>query len=212
MFKTYEYFRNSIPYSGRISRTNKKRLACYGFVLALCFLIAPVIAAAETAGDPQLGINPIGTITVGQSFILSGTTNLAAGDQLQVEITSSSFGPTPKGEGGGFSGVSGVVIVQEGTGGVNTWQFPVDTTGWVPDDYIVLVTGITVSVTSSTNFSVVAATPTETTAPATSVPTSTPTTIPSTSPTTPPPTTTPLGGAAVIAALFSVSIFCYRRK
>lgn len=212
MFETYAHFRNNIPYRYGITRINKRRLACYGIVLALCFLIAPVVAATEAAGDPQLMITPIGTITVGQSFILSGTTNLAPGDQLQVEITSSSFGPTPKGEGGGFSGVSGVVIVKEGTGGVNTWQFPVDTTGWIPDDYIVLVTGITVAVTSSTNFSVLAATPTETTVPGTSVPTSAPTTIPSTSPTTPPPTTTSLGGMVVIAALSCVIVFCIRRK
>jgi hypothetical protein len=213
MLKTYAHLRNNIPYRGGITNLNKRRLAHYAIALALCFLIAPVIATTtEAAGDPQLMIAPIGTITVGQSFILSGTTNLAPGDQLQVEITSSSFGPTPKGEGGGFSGVSGVVFVKEGTGGVNTWQFPVDTTGWIPDDYIVLVTGITVSVTSSTNFSLVAATPTETTVPATSILTSAPTTIPSTTPTTPAPTTTSLGGAIVIAALFSVIVFCIRRR
>lgn len=212
MFKANLHIDTNLPDCCGIARINRRMMDCAAIMLALCLLIAPAIGVMENAGDPQMMVNPIGTKTVGQSFILSGTTNLATGDQLQVEITSSSFGPTPKGEGGGFSGASGLVTVQEGTGGVNTWQFPVDTTGFVPDDYIVQITGITVSVTSSTHFTVVAATPTQTTVPTTPVPTSVITSIPSTSPTTPPPTTTPFGGTIAVAAVLSAIVIVLRRS
>ena len=65
--------------------------------------------------EPFSLINPIGNHYVGDRFTLSGSTNLAVGDDLLVEIYSSSFSPTQKVQGSGFSGSSGTVRVVPGT-------------------------------------------------------------------------------------------------
>ena len=62
-----------------------------------------------------------------------------SGDELMVDITSSSFKPTEKSQGSEFSGTSGVVKVVEGSGGYNHWSFDVDATAFKPDEYIVKV-------------------------------------------------------------------------
>jgi hypothetical protein len=157
--------------------------------------------------SPDASINPIGDHAVGDRFTIHGSTNLAAGDNLMVEIRSSEFGPTQKNKGSGFSGASGEVTVVPGTGGLNQWSFDVDTTGWKPDDYLVTVSGITVDVTGSATFRLVqsvrtpAQTPLQppasvqtTILPATSVPTTVPATVPA-------PTKSPVFPAGVIAGL-----------
>lgn len=101
---------------------------------------------------PSSMIDPIGDHVVGEKFTISGSTNLAAGDKLMVDITSSSFKPTLKTAPGGFSGANGEVTVAPGSGGYNRWSFDVDTSVFSPDEYIVTVSGITIDVTASTNF------------------------------------------------------------
>jgi hypothetical protein len=104
---------------------------------------------------PTALINPIGDHRVGDKFTISGSTNLATGDDLMVEVTSSSFKPTEKAESGEFSGISGVIKVVQGSGGYNRWSFDVDATTFKPDEYIVKVSGITQDVTASTYFNIV---------------------------------------------------------
>ena len=108
---------------------------------------------------PNAFINPIGDHYVGDKFTISGSTNLAAGDELMVDITSSSFKPTEKSQGSEFSGASGVVKVVEGSGGYNHWSFDVDATAFKPDEYIVKVSGIIQDVTGSTYFNIIPGTP-----------------------------------------------------
>jgi hypothetical protein len=103
---------------------------------------------------PTALINPIGDHRVGDKFTISGSTNLAAGDDLMVEVTSSSFKPTEKAESGEFSGISGVVKAVTGSGGYNRWSFDVDTTTFKPDEYIVKVSGISQDITASTSFNI----------------------------------------------------------
>lgn len=153
---------------------------------------------------PDALINPIGDHIVGDRFAIGGSTNLAAGDDLMVEVYSSSFQPTSKAQSGEFSGASGVVKVVPGSGGLNSWSFDVDTSAWKPDEYSVTVTGVTISVTGTATFSLVQATPvttssitpfpTPTTTPVTQVPTTVPATLPS-------PTRSPLSLIGVIGAL-----------
>jgi hypothetical protein len=102
--------------------------------------------------SPETLIKPIGTKYVGDTFTITGSTNLAAGDTLMVEITSSSFKPTQKAQSGEFSGSSGTVQVMPGTSGYNRWSFDVDSSTFKPDEYIVKVSGVTVDVTGSTTF------------------------------------------------------------
>ncbi len=47
-------------------------------------------------GNPTAFINPIGDHAVGDTFTIHGSTNIAVGNNLMIEIISSSFKPTQK--------------------------------------------------------------------------------------------------------------------
>ena len=160
-------------------------------------------------GPPTAFINPVGDHAVGEQFIISGSTNLAAGDKLMVEVTSSSFKPTYKSQSAEFSGAAGTVKIEQGSGSLNRWSFPVDASTFKPDEYIVKVSGITVGVTGSTLFNIVEARPITVTTAVTPVPVITERTLPSIATTTPTPAPTtqksPLSIAVIIVALALVS-------
>ncbi|MDD1728314.1 MAG: PGF-CTERM sorting domain-containing protein, partial [Methanospirillum sp.] len=106
--------------------------------------------------EPKVTINPIGEQKVGSKFEIAGTTNLAYDENdLLVEVTSSSFKPTDKSQSGEFSGATGTVKVQQGTDGLNTWTFTVDTYWFHPDEYIVRVSGVTTDAVATTQFNLV---------------------------------------------------------
>jgi len=157
--------------------------------------------------EPSSLINPIGNHYIGDRFTLSGSTNLAVGNDLLVEIYSSSFTPTQKEQGSEFSGSSGTVKVVPGTGGYNTWSFDVDTSTFRADEYLVKVSGVTREVIASATFTVTerpAVTSTSlisTTAPLPA--NATQTTIP---PTQPPATQSSLSVAGCILGLFVLCI------
>jgi hypothetical protein len=119
--------------------------------------------ASFSISPPNAFIRPVGDHVVGEKFTISGTTNLAVGDKLQVDVYSSSFAPTKKSQNGEFSGASGVVEVMPGTSGSNQWSFDVDASTFRPDEYIVTVAGIIQDVKGSTTFNILAATPVPTT-------------------------------------------------
>jgi PGF-CTERM protein len=164
---------------------------------------------------PEINIVPITQKVVGDKFNIQGTTNLAVDDEILVEVYSSSFGPTPKETSGEFSGSSGTVKVVQGTQGFNTWSFPVDTTTFKPDEYIVTASAIGLEtaqdITATTLFNVVEFVPTTvpTTVPPTTVVNTTP---PTTVPTTVPPTTTPGFGALVALIGLGAVAFLIVRK
>jgi trimeric autotransporter adhesin len=141
-----------------------------------------------TLSPAAVMINPIGDHAVGDRFTISGSTNLAASNQLMVAITSSSFRPTGKNTGGEFSGTNGQVTVFPGTGGMNRWSMDVDATAFKPDEYIVTVSGITNDVTGSTTFNVVERPPTN--PPTAAITSAAPSLIPATTATPPVPVTT----------------------
>jgi len=162
---------------------------------------------------PVIRISPITEKAVGEKFEISGTTNLAVDDEILVEVVSSSFSPTQKTQSGEFSGATGTVKVKKGTEGYNTWSFPVDTTTFKPDEYIVQASGVTVDVTTTALFNVVEKPPT--TIPTTMPPTTPPTTAPTTVPTTPTPTPTPtspgFGALVALVGLGAVAFLIVRR-
>ncbi len=111
--------------------------------------------------EPRIMIDTIGNQYVGETFAISGTTNLAVGDSLIVEVTSASFKPTEKTQSGGFSGNGGTVLVTAGDkDGLNNWKFEVDAATFTPDQYIVTVEGIEAGQTATQNFQVLKAEPT----------------------------------------------------
>ncbi|WFN33576.1 DUF3821 domain-containing protein [Methanogenium sp. S4BF] len=153
--------------------------------------------------EPWIMIDAIGDKYVGETFTITGTTNLAVGDSLIVEATSASFKPTEKTQSGSFSGASGTVLVTAGDkDGVNVWEFAVDASSFTPDEYIVTVEGIEAQQTATQTFNVLKA---EATAQptATAVPTAQPTAtaVPTTA-ATPEPTATP--GFGVLVALIGL--------
>ena len=152
--------------------------------------------------DPYITIDPIGDQELGRSFVLSGTTNLAAGDQLLVEIVPSSFVPSGKDQTVPPSGVSGTVTIAGGST-KNVWSYPVSGSDLATDSYTVRVSGVAVTTSTSAVFTVVTALPT--------VP---PTWIPTTVPATPDPTQpvqTPFGLIGLAAVLGAVVLPVLRR-
>jgi hypothetical protein len=166
---------------------------------------------------PDAFIHPVGDHVVGDKFTITGSTNLAVGDKLQVDVYSSSFSPTTKGQSGEFSGASGVVGVTAGSGGRNQWSFDVDSSTFRPDEYIVTVTGIIQDVKGSATFNLLpyVATTAQTVAPAVT----TTTIVSSPAPTTPPAAATTAAksalpvwaGAGAVAAIAAVMGMMKRR-
>jgi len=161
---------------------------------------------------PVSQINPIGDHYVGDTFTMSGSTNLAVGNDLLVEIYSSSFSPAQKVQSSGFSGSSGTVTVLPGTNGYNTWSFFVDTSTFRADEHIVKVSGVTRDVIASATFTVaerdIAAltTPSLPATAATLPSNATQATIP---PTQPPVTQSPLSIIGIVTSLF---VLCIARE
>jgi len=115
--------------------------------------------ASFSINPPDALISPIGDHIVGDKFTISGSTNLAVGDKLQVDVYSSSFVPTKKSQTGEYSGASGVVEVTSGSNGRNRWSFDIDASTFKPDEYIVTVSGIIQEVHGSTTFNILPASP-----------------------------------------------------
>jgi len=130
-----------------------------------------------------INIDPIKTVRIGDKFTISGTTNLAVGNEILVEAVSASFGPTKKTSSGEFSGFSGSAEVVKGTGDWNKFSIDADSSNFIKDEYLVTASAITVPVSGSASFQVLEFVPT-------TVVTTVPTTKPTTVPTTVIPTTT----------------------
>ena len=160
---------------------------------------------------PTALINPIGDHYTGDKFTIAGSTNLAAGDDLQIDIISSSFTPTQKAESGEFSGLSHVVKVVPGSSGYNRWSVDVDATTFKPDEYIVKVSAILQDVTASTYFNILPGSP-PTSAPTTVIVTNTPTAVPTTTLPTPTPATTTKSPLPWGIALGALAVLALVRK
>ena len=117
-----------------------------------------------TVVEPRIDVTNPGDQGVGSTFTISGTTNLAVGDQILVEVVSSSFNAVDKSQSSATSGVSQTTKVVAGEGTDNVWSVEVDTTNWKLDEYTIKASGIEVDVTATTNFNLVekVATPTAT--------------------------------------------------
>ncbi|KAF5033974.1 hypothetical protein DSECCO2_601050 [anaerobic digester metagenome] len=162
--------------------------------------------------DAWIRIDPIGDQSAGSTFTISGTTNLAAGEDVVVEVTSASFQPGQTGQTTGFSSDAGTVTIQAGET-ANTWSFEVDGSSFRPDQYIVSVESIEASTSTTGTFNVIEG-------PATTQPTGTVTTTPTGTETTPTtttttqatPTTTPgFGALLALAGLGAVAFLVLRR-
>jgi len=86
-----------------------------------------------------------GNYHVGDRILMTGTTILSPGNQLLIEVSSVSFDPTNKTMENGIYGISAVITVEKGEmNSQNKWEYLLDTTDFAPDEYQVLISGITV--------------------------------------------------------------------
>jgi hypothetical protein len=103
---------------------------------------------------PVITIDPIGDRHVGDKFIITATTNLSVGDQVQFDVYSSSFKPKQKNN-GEFTGATGVLIVTRGDQGLNKLAFDLDTTVFKPDEYIAIASSFSPQVTANAIFNLI---------------------------------------------------------
>ncbi len=101
---------------------------------------------------PYITINPIGDHRVGDTFTITGETNLAVDDNVLFTIYSSSFVPTDtnKTEDDEFSGASGTVAVTPGSHRLNQVSFDVDASTFEPDEYLVTAKAVDDPTTNGT--------------------------------------------------------------
>ena len=162
--------------------------------------------------EPYIFIDSIGDKEAGSKFTITGTTNVAVGDKLIIDVTSAAFGPTKKTEASGFGASSGNVVVEKGDG-ANKWSFEVDASDLKPDQYIVKVECIETDTTATANFNLVEAVETTPTTVTTTAPAVETTTTAPAGETTTEPTPTPGFGALVaLAGLGAVAFLVLRRK
>ncbi|HJK20834.1 MAG TPA: MEMAR_RS02690 family S-layer glycoprotein [Methanocorpusculum sp.] len=162
-----------------------------------------------TVTEPRIDINNPGDQGVGTKFTISGTTNLAVGDQIIVEVQSSSFEAVDKTSSSITDGTSMTTKVVAGEGTDNAWSVEVDTTNWKLDEYTIKATGIEVDVTATTNFNLVekVVTPTATATGATPTTTATATATATATPATP-----GFGAFVALAGLGAVALLVLRRN
>lgn len=109
-------------------------------------------APTETPGTGeiqprQIWINPPGTIWRGEKLLVTGTTSLPEGTELIYLVIQQSnasvFTVDPKtGNREVREGLtrSGIISVLPGTSGVNRWSFAVDSTEFIPSEYLIIIT------------------------------------------------------------------------
>lgn len=95
-----------------------------------------------TVEEPWITIATIGDKYVGDKFTVTGTTNLAVGNSLNITLT-------PSGETTPVA--ANTVVVTPGiTTGVNIWEIAIDTATYSPDDYVLSVKGLDVTSATAT--------------------------------------------------------------
>ena len=110
--------------------------------------------STESAIIEPITIDPVDDHMAGDQFITGGTTTLSAGDEILVQIMSSSFVPGPELPDGMLGGTTGTVHVVGNGSGKNTWHFPVETTHWLAGEYLVSASAVNGNATASDVFTV----------------------------------------------------------
>jgi hypothetical protein len=107
-----------------------------------------VTVTPTPAGGPATGpvqFVPGGMYHVGDEILITGTTILSPGNPLLIEIQSIAFGPSNKTDPAYFSGTTAVIEVMKGSPkGQNTWRYLLNTSGFIPGEYSLEITGLNV--------------------------------------------------------------------
>lgn len=108
----------------------------------LTFLIGCSGCITNPPSDKNLNttfitIDPITPHKAGDSFNISGITNIGSDRQIWVEVTEDFFRAKRARKDGIFYGVGGNATITESINGINRWEFHVNTSGWPPQQYYV---------------------------------------------------------------------------
>ncbi len=124
----------------------------------LFFLVCQPSGAALNNTTPLwISIDPIGNQNVNEPFIISGTTNIPLEEELIIVISPANQTRSIKGV--ITSGTAGVVAVNGGERGKNTWLFPVDPVEYSPNTYKIIVSSYQYEVEVVAEFTVQDKTP-----------------------------------------------------
>lgn len=88
---------------------------------------------------PSITIDPIRWYSAGESFSITGTTLLPAEQEILIEVMTKDF-MSLKSNPKDIFGQTGTVKSMTGPGGISRWEYLVNTSGWVPDKYLIQVT------------------------------------------------------------------------
>ena len=89
-----------------------------------------------------INILPVTDKCVGEKITITATTNLGVGEQVLVEVYSSSFKPTQKTQSGEFSGATKIVTVETDDNNINYIRFDLDLSSFEQGEYIISVSSI----------------------------------------------------------------------
>lgn len=104
--------------------------------------IGPSLLDPSSGNDTLISIiiDPVGDHVAGETFNISGSTNLPPGRELTLAIFRGNYErPIPPGEDSWHDPVLRTAIVQVNTSSQNTWSYRMDTTGMAGDDYLIYV-------------------------------------------------------------------------
>jgi hypothetical protein len=102
-------------------------------------LICVGMVTGFSVAKPFISVNPVSDKNIDDQFAITGTTTLPAGTEILAEVYPASY-EDQKGTGSGeFTGATGTITIAGGRGGVNTWDFPLDTSTFNPTEYLVTI-------------------------------------------------------------------------
>lgn len=112
------------------------------FTLKGTYLTTDTPVKATITKDDFIRINAIGNRSVGDQFLITGTTSLPVGTEILWEVTPVSIMTNPN-QSGTFSGAVANSQVTKGTGNTNRVTFAMDTYVLLPERYNVSVSTVT---------------------------------------------------------------------
>lgn len=89
--------------------------------------------------QPSISIDPIGWRSTGEQFLITGTTLLPADQEILVKVMTADF-MSHKAVPLDFFGQTGTIRSTTESNGIGRWEFTVNTSGWVPDKYLIQIT------------------------------------------------------------------------
>ncbi|GEM_PF-1202227 len=150
--------------AGCVGQAENGKNAGNGISPVLTISSIPNPTQIETYQIPKEGywikIDPISDKRVGDIFTVTATTNLSSGEEILVQVYSSTFFPGGQRE---FYGATRTVRVDKGMNGINTISFVVDSSTLYnssplrPDEYIVTEDAVDQPVTGAALFNVLPA-------------------------------------------------------